>query len=119
MGTWNTGPFDNDDAVELLEDLRDGDLDLDMILPDPTETYIEADQGAMIIAAAHLVAGSQHPEGVTDKQLAPLRTPEFREKLRQSLDAVLLDSSVSELHELWSDSDQFDEWKAKSWVDLS
>ena len=53
MGTWNTGPFDNDDAAELLDDIREGHIYFDELLPDVGHRYIEADQGAMIIAMAH------------------------------------------------------------------
>lgn len=119
MGTWNTGPFDNDDAAELLDDIREGHLYFDELLPDVGHRRIEADQGAMIIAMAHLAAGDV-PEGIDDSQLESLRTPEARERLRQGLEAVLSDGTVSELAEQWAESGQEKllEWKAKSHVPL-
>lgn len=119
MGTWNTGPYDNDDAAELLEDIREGHIYFEELLPDVGHRYIEADQGAMIIAMAHLAAG-EVPEDIDDAVLAPLRTPQTRERLRQCLEAVLSDGAVSELAEQWAESGQEEllEWKAKSHIQL-
>ena len=120
MGTWNTGPFDNDDAVDLIEDIREGELDPVELLPDATTRYIEADQGAMVIAMAHLAAG-ELPEGMSTEQVSHLRSADNRERLRQCLEAVLSDDTVSELHAVWAKAgeEQLHEWKAKSHVDLS
>ncbi|GAB3690672.1 DUF4259 domain-containing protein [Corynebacterium nasicanis] len=119
MGTWNTGPFDNDDAAELLDDIREGHIYFDELLPDVGHRYIAADQGAMIVAMAHLAAGSV-PEGIDDSQLESLRTPQNRERLRQCLEAVISDGTVSELAGQWAESgqDKLLEWKAQSHVQL-
>lgn len=119
MGTWNTGPYDNDEAADLLDDIREGHIYFEELLPDVGHRYIEADQGAMIIAMAHLAAGDV-PEGIDESHLQSLRTPETRERLRQCLEAVLSDGAVSELAELWAESGQEEllEWKAKSHVQL-
>lgn len=120
METWNTGPFDNEDAAELLSDIREGALDPTELLPGANSRYLEADQGAMIVAMAHLSAGNL-PEGITGEQAAQLQTPETRERLRQALEAVLADSTVSELYQHWADTGETElhEWKARSHVDLS
>lgn len=119
MGTWNTGPFDNDDATELLDDIREGHIYFEELLPGVSNRYIEADQGAMIIALAHLAAGDV-PEGIDEAHLESLRTPESRERLRQCLEAVISDGAVSELAEQWAESGQEKllEWKAKSHIQL-
>ena len=57
MEIWNTGPFDNHEAAELLNDVRSGDLYLEELLPDSGTRFIDADQGALIVALAHLAAG--------------------------------------------------------------
>lgn len=119
MGTWNTGPFDNDDAAELLDDVKNGELYLDELLPGVGQGHIEADQGAMIIALAHLAAGDL-PEGIEPAQVTELQTPEVRERLRDCLGAVLSDATVSQLAAQWSEvgADQLHEWKAKAHVSL-
>ncbi|WP_237559153.1 DUF4259 domain-containing protein [Corynebacterium renale] len=45
MATWNTGPFDNDEAQELLEDLRSGLLDPVELIPNTGYRRIDADEG--------------------------------------------------------------------------
>ncbi|RNE48658.1 hypothetical protein C5L39_07225 [Corynebacterium alimapuense] len=121
MEIWNTGPFDNDDAAELLEDVRQGEeLYLDELLPGAGNHYIEADQGAMIIALAHLAAGDL-PENITAEHVSELQDPAMKERLRQSLEAVLADGTVSGLAGHWAKqgTDQLYEWKAKAHVSLS
>lgn len=122
MGAWGNGPFDNDDAAELLEDIRDGELYLAELLPDAGTRYIEADQGSMIVALAHLAAGDLPEDGdIEASMLADLQTPENKDRLRQGLEAVLSGDTVSELHEMWSEvgEEELLAWKAKSFVDLS
>ena len=120
MEIWNTGPFDNHEAAELLNDVRSGDLYLEELLPDSGTRFIDADQGALIVALAHLAAGDL-PEGIEPAHVTQLQTPEMRERLRQSLEAVLADGTVSELAGHWAEqgTDQLYEWKAKAHISLS
>lgn len=120
METWNTGPFDNDEAAELIEDIREGVLDPLELLPSADSRYLDADEGAMIVAMAHVAAGNL-PAGLDSAKVKTLQTPETKERLRQALEAVLSDSSVSGLAEQWAKAgeSQWHEWKAKSHVDLS
>ena len=122
MGAWDKGPYDNDDAAELLEDIREGELYLDELLPDAGTRYIEADQGSMIVALAHLAAGDLPEDGgIEESMISHLQTPENKDRLRQGLEAVLSGDTVSELHELWSGAGEEEllAWKAKSFIDLS
>lgn len=116
MKIWNTGPFDNEEAQEVLEDLRNNELYLDELLPDAGHRFIEKDQGAMIIALAHLAAGGQ-PEDGGEVGVDKLQTPEIKERLRQCLEAVLIDATVSGLYTHWqAQGEQLHEWKARSHV---
>ncbi|MCS5479950.1 DUF4259 domain-containing protein [Corynebacterium sp. YIM 101645] len=119
MQNWNTGPFDNEDAAEVLEDVRSGELYLEELLPGVGNRYIEADQGAIIVALAHL-AGGDLPEGITPEQVTELQTPEVKERLRECLGAVLSDGTVSELAAQWAEegTEQLYEWKAKAFISL-
>lgn len=120
MEKWNTGPFDNEEAAGLLADINDGAVPLEQLLPTRGHRYLEADHGALVIALAHL-AGGELPEGVTREDVAVLRQPEHIETLRQSLEAVLADGSVSELYTEWAEEGdaKLHEWKAKSHIDLA
>lgn len=120
MKKWNTGPFDNEEAAELLDDIKEGAIPLGQLLPDSSHRFIEADQGAMIVAMAHL-AGGDTPEGITDASVEELRTPEAKEVLRQALEAVLVDGAVSGLYSEWAQEGDTEllEWKAKSHIDLA
>ena len=119
MDIWNTGPFDNEEAKEVLEDLRNNELYLDELLPDAGHRFIEKDHGALIIALAHLAAGEQ-PEDDQVVNAEALQTPEMKERLRQCLEAVLIDATVSGLYAHWQEQgEQLHEWKARSHVALS
>ena len=62
MGAWGSGPFDNDDAADLLSELagmgpagRAQRVQTALTLPDG---YLQVDDGSMAVAAAALVAAS-------------------------------------------------------------
>ena len=120
MKKWNTGPFDNEEAQGLLEDIREHAVPLEQILPTSGQRYLEVDQGALVVAMAHLAAGTL-PEGVGEEDVAVLREPAHLEVLRQSLEAVLVDGSVSGLYTEWEAEgfDKLHEWKARSHVTLA
>lgn len=120
MKKWGTGPFDNEEAQGLLADIAGGELPLEQLLPSTGHRYLESDHGADVIALAHLAAGNV-PDEVSGADLDVLRTPENKEILRQSLEAVLVDDTVSELYSEWEAEgvDKLHEWKAKSHIDLS
>jgi hypothetical protein len=120
MDKWNTGPFDNEEAAELLEDIKEGAVPLKELLPTKGHRYLESDHGALVVAMAHL-AGGNLPEGISDEEVAELQTPEAKELLRQSLEAVLSDGAVSGLYTEWQQEGEakLHEWKAKSHIELA
>lgn len=119
MKKWNTGPYDNEEAAGLLEDINEGAVPLVELLPTPGHRYLESDHGALVIALAHLAAG-ELPEGIDEESVAELRQPEHVEVLRQSLEAVLADGTVSGLYSEWEQEGtaKLHEWKAKSHIKL-
>lgn len=118
MKIWNTGPFDNEEAQEVLDDLRNNQLYVEELLPDSGQRYIEEDQGAMIIALAHLAAGNQPAEG-GEVGVDKLQAPGMKERLRQCLEAVLIDGTVSGLYARWQgEGERLHEWKSRSYVAL-
>jgi hypothetical protein len=63
MAAWGTGPFENDDAVDFLGDLRDGNLvEIDERLTEVFQIVLEVDdhvdarEMSVAVAAAALVA---------------------------------------------------------------
>lgn len=120
--TWGTGPFDNAEAQETLEDIRSGVLDPVHLLPDRGQRHLGVDEGQVIVALAALAAAEDAdlPDGIDANALASLRQPEPKNRLRESLEAVLADASVSALYRSWQANEKdLLEWKARSWADLA
>uniref|UniRef100_UPI00048121E0 DUF4259 domain-containing protein n=2 Tax=Rhodococcus sp. UNC363MFTsu5.1 TaxID=1449069 RepID=UPI00048121E0 len=56
MGTWGSGPFENDGALDLLAALRAGDFDIDDFCRHADEEYLESHEAEAAIALAEVVA---------------------------------------------------------------
>ncbi len=123
-GGWDTGSFDNDDALDWIYELSESE-DLSVVesaLENAVDAsgYLEAPTGSAAIAAAEVVAAlrgkprSELPTEVTDW----VRTHQFAvgsdlvETARSAISAVR-NSESSELAQLWSDSKELtDAWEA-------
>ncbi|HYD89437.1 MAG TPA: DUF4259 domain-containing protein [Vitreimonas sp.] len=121
MGAWGSGPFDNDDAGDLLGSLVDAgnwtiaEQSFDAVLS-VGEGYLEAPESSAAIAAAAIVAHKFGNLAVDiDPEDAPaiaaLRAPsaELIEKARSALARI---KKQSELADLWDDAGAKDEWLA-------
>lgn len=123
MGTWGCAPFDNDDAVDLLDDLAEAD-DVDLVdtLRDALaqvadeDGYLEAPDVSEAVAAACLVAarlpGGPRPEDPAATDLLDDRPFEVDDDLRVAADRALARAFVrddNEWYELWEDADALDE----------
>jgi len=124
MGAWGAGPFENDDArdfVYSVDKSRDlGVLEASFEAALNAGVYLEAPQGAEVIASAEILAivlgrageKVRYPDEIitwaAKTKTAP--SPALVAKALSALDAVLGESS--ELRELWQDSDEFDTWKS-------
>ncbi|MDT3443436.1 MULTISPECIES: DUF4259 domain-containing protein [unclassified Pseudofrankia] len=121
MGAWGPGHFDNDGALDFVDDLLDAPaanrVDLVrrlLVRAVDTEGYLEIDAGSHVVVAAALIA-AQCPGGepVSDSRwpLEPL--PAFPDDLRslavEALDRVLADGSG--LAELWSETASAEDWR--------
>lgn len=121
MGAWGPGHFDNDGALDFVNDLLDAPAESRVDLVErllarvvDREDHPEADTGSHAVVAAALIA-AQCPGGepVSDARwpLEPL--PAFPADLRplavEALDRVLADGS--ELAELWSEAKGADDWR--------
>lgn len=122
MGTWDVGPFDNDDAADFAGELDDAPAQarIEMIgavlerVADPTDDDSRLSDAPRAVAAAALVA-AQCPGGVlVDPNYGPSTPmPQFPACLRD-LAINALDSVISKptwLAEAWNESPSGPEWR--------
>jgi hypothetical protein len=125
MGAWGAGAFENDDAMDWLDDLLDGDDDV--LLRDALSAAAEADgdlespDSAAALAAAEVVAAlTGRPSSTLPEEAAGwVRAqggvkPWMLDFARRALDRVSRDS---ELRDLWLETGDAGEWEA-TLVDL-
>ena len=124
MSTWHSGTFDNDYAMDWVQDLLETknlelvETTLDNVI-DNGAGELEAPFAAEALAAVEVIArllGSPGLAGENDdvdawvasckRKVTPLQV----EKAQRVLDLVL--SEQSELNQLWSKSEEYDTWRA-------
>lgn len=121
MGTWGHGTFQNDDALDLLDDVTDGGDEamlratLDTAIEQAGES-LEAPEGSSALAAAEIVAAlrgrpaADLPDEAVDwVRGRPAPDDMLVARARQAVDAVLTDS---ELRDLWMEADELPGWQA-------
>ena len=126
MGTLGTGPFENDDALDFLSDVADEGVDaidqvFDDIISEANEECIEADLGAMGVAAIEMVALAKKQELFRNRILKELDLPEDLEKklatkgrIKKAMRvASIIESPNSELAQLWEDAGQGKAWRSR------
>ncbi len=123
-GAWDTGPFDNDDALDWVWELSESD-DLSVVASAvhgaiEASSYLESPTGSIAVAAAEVVAAlkgnprADLPVEVTDwvKAHRVAAGDDLTEAARKAI-ALVLNADSSELAQLWSDSDELaNVWKA-------
>ena len=125
MGTWGTGPFDNDTAADWAGDFDEADLaERPAMIRDAltaaadAEDYLDADDAMAALAAAAVVSSAQTNGPQLDDNYGPgpdaVDGLELDESLRtlavQAVTRVL--GADSEWRELWEDAGEFDEARA-------
>lgn len=116
MGAWGVGPFENDDALDFLADLRELPADalgsrLTAALNLPAEEYVELPAASAAVAAAGLIAvarGAAYDD--LDGQVMALAESDGLGDDSRLIDMALtalvrVNSETSEWRELWSGSD--------------
>lgn len=119
MGAWGTGSFENDTAADWLDDLNanPGLAYLQQAFSLPAG-YLESDQACCALAAAEVVlalAGKPRPglHEAAKRWAAENSTLDPRTLKEAAASAIIrLLGSDSELDELWSDSEDYADWKA-------
>jgi hypothetical protein len=118
MGASATGPFDNDDALDFIDDLAEAPewrtvvQALDYVTK--LAGYLEAPEGAIAVAAAAIVAASVGdasilPDGHQGLKAALGAAPGGAVALARSALARVV-GPASELDELWQEGEDHDAW---------
>ena len=123
MGTWSTLPFGNDDAADWAYELEDADdlapiEEAKSVVLAVGDAYLEAFEAAAAVAAIELltclVGRPGDTETYTEAADAWLKRIEIKppdalmNQARLVLSRILSDDS--ELHELWRDGEDYDQW---------
>jgi hypothetical protein len=123
MGATGAGPFENDDALDFLDDLEDSEPTerrkkvvavMERVIGD--QGYIEAPSMAEAVAAAAVVAASDDPESAAGEpylppwlEEEPLDVDEQLEELATQTLHRALRHDDNEWWELWEEADASDE----------
>jgi len=128
MGAWGRNVFQNDTALGLVDEVLDGTFDLDEFRRnfrrDEDEGYLDASQGAALLALGALVriARNEDPADLealldhaeTDEVDLTAFIDQFSdedvETLRELIGVVIREPSCSELYELWEESGELEQW---------
>lgn len=117
MGAWGFLPFENDHALEWLEQLEAGGAGVVReALADTGDGYVEAPEGSVAIAAAEITSASQgQPPGDLPENVADWVTAHGAELTAEDVELALeavgrVAGEESELAELWDDADE-PEWR--------
>ena len=127
MGATGAGPFENDDALDFLDDLEESDPEgrrervesaLGRVVR--ARDYIEAPVMSEAIAAAVIVSACDDPESVVGERNVPRWVDEdpldIDERLEELATQALhraLRSDDNELWELWADGDGGERFTAR------
>lgn len=123
MGAWDIRPFDNDGAMDLIAEIRNGDFSFEgtrWAFDDPN--YLEVDGGQRAVALAALVriihqdpaAPASPLDADSLAAFAAQLTPESITWIHHELHRALSNREQSELFELWEESGSLDAWFAAS-----
>lgn len=117
MGAWGYLPFENDDALDWLDELEAGGADvIRKALAKAGDRYVEAPDGAVAVAAAEVTTASQgNPLGELPENVADWVTAHGAEITAEDVEMALeaverVAGEKSELAELWDDADE-PEWR--------
>lgn len=122
MGTWGIATFENDDAMDWLNELQEAEdvsLLASSLIAEEAEEYLEAPDGVRILCAAEVIAAavSGASDGLPEEVLSWLEDRGNSELLplapqaRAGVDRVLADRS--ELAELWEENpESYPVWRS-------
>lgn len=108
MGTWNTGPFDNDPATEAVAALANGTFRMDQFRFDCGRGPLGTDEAESVIALAAVLNGHVPGEDSEAALTYPFSVDDRRWIRRHAAEVVK--PGGSELYELWAEAGELEEW---------
>jgi hypothetical protein len=126
MGAWGAGPFENDDALDFLGDLREATpteiaeqiaAAISAVLA-PEDPYVDAGAMSIAVAAASLIAvraGAPAPPDPAVSEWLEAAAFGASDEMRAQAKALFdraLDPTDNEWFDLWVESDAIDEARA-------
>ncbi|MFQ1700556.1 DUF4259 domain-containing protein [Loktanella agnita] len=128
MGAWGVGSLENDSSQDWLIEFCENGVPvavetLDAADESRDDGYIDADVGSGIVALAELLAASlgKPDPALSDQIAAPvgqykadlLALQGLKPRLITALGAVMSNSEMSELYDLWDEAGEFEAWAAQ------
>lgn len=108
MGTWNTGPFDNDSANDAVTALVNGTFRMDQFRFECGLGALGTDEAESVIALAAVINGHL-PEGYEGTTVDYPFTLDDKQWIRRRAQAAVRPGG-SALYSMWEDSGELDEW---------
>jgi hypothetical protein len=117
VGAWGHEPLENDDAMDFMDDLSEEPkwaLVQAAFLPALEDGYLEAPEASVAVAAAAVLAAARSDAEIGEEIAALLGVlgPAPKDLLPMALKALAKVGDGSELDELWSESDDYQPWRA-------
>jgi hypothetical protein len=113
MGAWGYLPFENDDALDWLDELESGGAEvIRKALAKAGDRYINAPDGAIALAAAEITSASHgNPLGDLPENVADWVTAHGAEITAEDVEMAVeaverVAGEEPELAELWDDADE-------------
>ncbi|MEQ1906667.1 MAG: DUF4259 domain-containing protein [Pirellulaceae bacterium] len=126
MGTFGTGPFDNDDALDFLSDVAADGIDavdriFDDLMEEASGECIESDLCAMGVAAIEMVALAKKQKLFSNPILKTLEFPTNLEKKLTTKGRIqkaervarIVVATNSELAQLWDQAGKGKAWRSR------
>lgn len=126
MGTFGTGPFDNDDALDFMSDVAEDGIDaidrvLDDVISESSEECIEADLCAMGVAVVEMVVLAKKQKLFSNRMVKTLEFPSNLEKQLATKGRIakairvakIVVAPNSELSQLWDDAGKGKAWRSR------
>lgn len=107
MGTWNTGPFDNDSAHDAVNALVNGTFRMDQFRFECGLGSLGTGEAESVIALAAVINGHL-PEGLEGRIDYPF-TMDDRQWIRRRAQAVMRPGG-SALYSMWEEAGELQEW---------
>lgn len=111
MGTWNTGPFDNDSATDAVTALVNGTFSMDQFRFECGLGALGTVEAESVIALAAVIHGHR-PEGLEGTIDYPF-TLDDKQWIRRRVQAALRPGG-SALYSMWEEAGELEEWLESS-----